>query len=86
MMDGDELEDSVGKRVLVTMKGREEIAGRLDSYDEDFALTLTGDGGPHPDELSLRDMKVEFVDGRKTLNGLNVKSVEPWDRPWANDE
>lgn len=85
MGNRDELEDLVGEQVLVTMMDRTEIAGELDSYDEDFTLTLIGDGGPHPDETFLGDMNIEFVNGRKTLNGSNIKSTEPWDRPYANE-
>lgn len=86
MVDSSELEDLVGKRVLATMMDGEEIAGELDSYDGEFALTLTGDGGPDPDDMFTGDMNINFVDGCKSLNGSNVKSVEPWDRPYADEE
>ena len=85
MVSSNELEDLVGERVLATMMDGDEIAGDLDSYDENFALTLTGDGGPDPDDMLTGDMNINFVNGRKTLNGANVKSVEPWDRPYADD-
>jgi len=83
--DNSELEDLAGERVLVTMMNGDEVAGELDSYDEDFALTLVGDGGPDAGDMFTGDFHIEFVDGRKTLNGSNVKSVEPWDRPYADD-
>ena len=86
MVNSSELEDLVGERVLVTIVNGDEIAGELDSYDGEFALTLTGDGGPDPDDVISGDFSKDFVDGRRTLNGSNVQSVEPWDRPYADEQ
>lgn len=86
MVKSDELEDLVGERVLVTMMNGDEIVGELNSYDGEFALTLAGDGGPNPDDMLAGDTSKEFVDGRTTLNGSSVRSVEPWDRPYADEQ
>lgn len=86
MVNSNELENLVGENVLVTMMNGDKVAGELNSYDGEFALTLTGDGGPDPDDVISGDFNKEFVNGQKTLNGSNVKCVEPWDRPYADEE
>ena len=85
MSDRNELDDLVGERVRVIMMDDTEIAGEVDSYTDNFGFTLTGDGDPDPDDIRKGDIQIEFVDGKRILNGSNVKSVEPWDRPYADE-
>lgn len=84
MSDSAQLDQYVDERVLVETTTGDQIAGTLYSFDDDFSLTLTGNGGPDPDEMISGDFPIEYVDGERTLNGAHVLSIEPWDRPFAD--
>lgn len=75
----EKLDELTGEQVKATVAGDREIVGTLDAYEDDFALTLAGDG--QPEDVQIGDMEKEYVDGEKTLNGSNVISVEEWERP-----
>lgn len=81
--DHESLDELTGKPVLVKVQGANDMAGTLKTYDEDFSLTLTGEG--QPEDVHAGDFEIEFIDGERTLNGTNVISVEQWDRPHAEE-
>jgi len=68
----------VGEKILVRMMNGNKIAGELKSVDKDYALTLTKNGGPEPDDDNFRlgDSTYENVDGERVISWGNVESVE----------
>ena len=75
----NDLGELVDEQVLVKLTGEDKVVGTLRTYKEDFGLTLTGTG--QPDDVQIRDLNIDYVDGELILNGSNVVSVEQWERP-----
>jgi len=73
MSDNRDLDNLLGQEVVVRMESGREVVGTLDSYDDDFSITLTGSGTP--DNPTLGEMSTEYVDGKEVFNGSNVESV-----------
>lgn len=86
MVESNDLEELVGEEVIMTTSSDKEYAGELESYEDDFSLTLTGDGGPSPDDVYAGDLQYEFVDGSRVFNGANVESVREDDREYRNSD
>jgi len=77
-MSKDELSEMVDERVLVHMMNGNEFAGELKSIDENYALTLSENGGPEPDDddFVMGDTNYKNVSGDRVFNWENVESVE----------
>lgn len=77
-MSMEDLTKMVGETVLVRKMDGNKIAGELQSVDENYALTLTENGGPEADDdgFTLGDTNYENIDGERVLNWEAVESVE----------
>lgn len=73
MSSGDNLDELIGEKVLLTLDSGREVVGRLESYEDDFTITLTGEGTP--DNPTLGDLSTEYVEGQNVFNGQKVESV-----------
>lgn len=71
----ESLDQYVGEQVIAEMIGDKRVVGTLESYEEDFSLTLSGDGGPNVDDMTLGELSVNWVDGERVLNGNRIDSV-----------
>ena len=85
MVEYDDLEEFVGETVIVTTMKDAEYIGELESYEDDFALTLTGNG-PDPDNMTAGEWaQYAFVDGSRIFNGENVESVRADNREYRDE-
>lgn len=76
-----ELRQYVDKPVIVHLTTGERIFATLKNYhDEDYSLTLIGDGPPDNPSLEAVNGQNTFPSGQTTIVGNKVLRIEHWSK------
>lgn len=75
----EELAQYMELPVIVHLSTGEKVFATLKDYQDDYTLTVEGDGPPENPTLGEVSAENVFPDGKTTIVGDHVVRIEDWD-------